>query len=95
MAEHESLEAELAEFKGVEAVLTFQSGFTANTGVIRPSPVSRTSSSPTRSTMPRSSTGCACPRRPQGLPHRDVEALREILREAAQNGRPTAPGRIA
>ena len=34
MAEHESLEAELAEFKGVEAVLTFQSGFTANTGVI-------------------------------------------------------------
>ena len=34
MAEHEALEAELAEFKGVEAVLTFQSGFTANTGVI-------------------------------------------------------------
>jgi glycine C-acetyltransferase len=34
MTEHEALEAELAEFKGTEAVLTFQSGFTANTGVI-------------------------------------------------------------
>ncbi|MEO8274027.1 MAG: aminotransferase class I/II-fold pyridoxal phosphate-dependent enzyme, partial [Chloroflexota bacterium] len=33
MAEHELLEAELAAFKSVEAVLTFQSGFTANTGV--------------------------------------------------------------
>jgi glycine C-acetyltransferase len=31
---HEALEAELAEFKGVPAVLTFQSGFTANTGTI-------------------------------------------------------------
>jgi glycine C-acetyltransferase len=31
---HEALEAELAEFKGVPAVLTFQSGFTANTGLI-------------------------------------------------------------
>ena len=31
---HEALEAELAAFKGVEAVLTFQSGFTANTGLI-------------------------------------------------------------
>ena len=29
---HEALEAELAEFKGTPAVLTFQSGFTANTG---------------------------------------------------------------
>ena len=34
MAAHEALEAELAEFKGVPAVLTFQSGFTANTGLI-------------------------------------------------------------
>ena len=31
---HEELEARLAEFKHVEAVLTFQSGFTCNTGVI-------------------------------------------------------------
>ena len=29
---HEALEPELAEFKDVPAVLTFQSGFTANTG---------------------------------------------------------------
>ena len=34
MTMHEALEAELAEFKGAPAVLTFQSGFTANTGVI-------------------------------------------------------------
>jgi len=31
---HEELEAELARFKHVEATLTFQSGFTCNTGVI-------------------------------------------------------------
>ena len=34
MAMHEALEAELAAFKARPAVLTFQSGFTANTGVI-------------------------------------------------------------
>ena len=34
MTLHEQLEARLAEFKHVEAVLTFQSGFTANTGAI-------------------------------------------------------------
>jgi glycine C-acetyltransferase len=31
---HEELESALAAFKGTEAVLTFQSGFSANTGVI-------------------------------------------------------------
>jgi glycine C-acetyltransferase len=34
MSLHEELEAKLATFKHTEAVLTFQSGFTANTGVI-------------------------------------------------------------
>jgi len=34
MSIHEELEARLATFKHVEAVLTFQSGFTCNTGVI-------------------------------------------------------------
>jgi glycine C-acetyltransferase len=34
MSLHEELEAELARFKHVEATLTFQSGFTCNTGVI-------------------------------------------------------------
>jgi glycine C-acetyltransferase len=34
MSLHEELERRLAEFKQVEAVLTFQSGFTANTGVV-------------------------------------------------------------
>src|SRR5262249_37194936 len=34
MTLHEALESDLAEFKHTEAVLTFQSGFTANSGVI-------------------------------------------------------------
>src|SRR2546430_477073 len=34
MTLHEELEAALAAFKGTAATLTFQSGFTANTGVI-------------------------------------------------------------
>jgi glycine C-acetyltransferase len=34
MSLHEDLERELAEFKGTAATLTFQSGFSANTGVI-------------------------------------------------------------
>jgi len=34
MSLHEQLESRLADFKHVEAVLTFQSGFTCNTGVI-------------------------------------------------------------
>src|SRR6476661_10612206 len=34
MTLHEDLERELAEFKGTAATLTFQSGFSANTGVI-------------------------------------------------------------
>lgn len=35
MTIHEELERKLAEFKREEAVLTFQSGFTANMGVIQ------------------------------------------------------------
>ena len=34
MALHEELEAKIAEFKGTEAALVFNSGFQANTGVI-------------------------------------------------------------
>src|SRR5258706_15341635 len=34
MTLHEELERDLADFKGTEATLTFQSGFSANTGVI-------------------------------------------------------------
>ena len=35
MSLHEELERRLADFKHTEAVLMFQSGFTANAGVIR------------------------------------------------------------
>ena len=38
MSLHEELEATLARFKHTEAVLSFPSGFSANTGVPRPSP---------------------------------------------------------
>ena len=37
MAIHMELEARLAEFKKVEAVVVFQSGFAANAGTVSPS----------------------------------------------------------
>ena len=45
------------------------------------------------STTPRSSTACACRKAPRQIyPHADVAALREILREAREKGRPDAGG---
>ena len=45
---HMELERRLAEFKHIEAVVVFQSGFTANAGTVSVDPRARTtSSSPT------------------------------------------------
>ena len=84
MAMHEALEAELAEFKGVEAVLTFQSGFTANTGLIP------TITGPTdlivSDALNHASIidGMRLSKAPRRIyPHADVEALEAILDEAA------------
>ena len=93
MAEHEALEAELAAFKGVEAVLTFQSGFTANTGVIPT--ITGEQDLIVSDALNHASIidGMRLSKAPRKVfPHRDVAALREILRDAAEQGRPDGSG---
>jgi glycine C-acetyltransferase len=93
MTEHEQLEAELAEFKGVEAVLTFQSGFTANTGVIPT--ITGEGDLIISDALNHASIidGMRLSKAPRKVfPHRDVDALREILRDAADKGRPDGAG---
>jgi glycine C-acetyltransferase len=93
MTEHEALEAELAAFKGVEAVLTFQSGFTANTGVIPT--ITGESDLIVSDALNHASIidGMRLSKAPRKIfPHRDVAALREILGEAAEKGRPDGSG---
>jgi glycine C-acetyltransferase len=89
MAMHEALEAELAEFKGTPAVLTFQSGFTANTGVI-PTITGETdlivSDELNHASIIDGMRLSKAPR--QVYPHGDVAALRETLRAAREAGRP-------
>src|SRR5215210_1328016 len=93
MTEHEQLEAALAEFKGVEAVLTFQSGFTANTGVIPT--ITGEQDLIVSDALNHASIidGMRLSKAPRKVfPHRDVEALRQILRDAAEKGRPDGSG---
>ncbi|HEV8403734.1 MAG TPA: glycine C-acetyltransferase [Candidatus Limnocylindrales bacterium] len=89
MSIHEALEAELAVFKETPAVLTFQSGFTANTGVI---PVVTGETDLIVSDALNHASiidGMRLSKAPRKVfPHADVEALREILREARTTGRP-------
>ncbi len=89
MAIHEALEAELAEFKGTPAVLTFQSGFTANTGVI-PTITGETDLIVSDALNHASIIdGMRLSKAPRKIyAHADVEALREVLREARATGRP-------
>ena len=88
MAMHEALEAELAEFKGTPAVLTFQSGFTANTGVI-PTITGETDLIVSDSLNHASIIdGMRLSKAPRKVyPHADVEALKGVLAEAIENGR--------
>jgi glycine C-acetyltransferase len=93
MTEHEQLEAELAEFKGVEAVLTFQSGFTANTGVIPT--ITGEADLIVSDALNHASiiNGMRLSKAPRKVfPHRDVAALRDLLRTAASDGRPDGAG---
>ena len=89
MAMHEALEAELAAFKDAPAVLTFQSGFTANTGVI-PTVTGETdlivSDALNHASIIDGMRLSKAPR--EVYPHADTAALREILREARDIGRP-------
>src|SRR3954452_4488303 len=88
MTIHEELEAELAEFKGTPAVLTFQSGFTANTGVI-PTITGETdlivSDSLNHASIIDGMRLSKAPRKVYA--HADVEALKRVLAEAVENGR--------
>jgi glycine C-acetyltransferase len=89
MTMHEELEAELSAFKGTPAVLTFQSGFTANTGVL-PVVTGETdlivSDALNHASIIDGMRLSKAPR--QIYPHADVEALRTILGEARETGRP-------
>jgi len=93
MTIHERLETELAAFKHVEAVLTFQSGFAANTGVI---PVVAGEKDLIVSDALNHASiidGMRLSKAPRVVfPHKDVAALRELLREARDRGRPDAGG---
>jgi glycine C-acetyltransferase len=88
MSMHEALEAELAEFKGTPAVLTFQSGFTANTGVI-PTITGETDLIVSDGLNHASIIdGMRLSKAPRKIyPHADVRALQAILDEAIENGR--------
>jgi glycine C-acetyltransferase len=88
MALHEELEADLARFKDVEAVLTFQSGFSANTGVI-PTITGETDLIVSDELNHASIIdGMRLSKAPRKIyAHADVAALRETLREATESGR--------
>jgi glycine C-acetyltransferase len=93
MTLQEELEAELARFKGTEAVLTFQSGFTANTGVIPTITGEQdliVSDALNHASIIDGMRLSKAPR--QVYPHKDVAALREILRNARAQGRPDGSG---
>ena len=88
MSLHEQLEAELAVFKHTEAVLTFQSGFTANTGVIPTLTGEQDlilSDSLNHASIIDGMRLSKAPRKV--FPHKDVPALRALLAEAHEKGR--------
>jgi glycine C-acetyltransferase len=88
MTLHEDLEAALARFKETEAVLTFQSGFTANTGVIPTITDERDLIVSDALNHASIIDGMRLSKAPRVIyPHRDIEALRGILAEARRNGR--------
>ena len=89
MSLHEELEDELARFKGTEAVLTFQSGFTANTGVIPT--ITGEADLIVSDGLNHASIidGMRLSKAPRVIyPHADVKALREKLAEARAKGDP-------
>jgi glycine C-acetyltransferase len=82
MSLHEQLEERLAGFKRTEAVLTFQSGFTANTGVIpilAPEGATIVSDELNHASIIDGIRLTKAERRI--FPHGDIDALRGILRE--------------
>ncbi|MDP2350223.1 MAG: glycine C-acetyltransferase, partial [Chloroflexota bacterium] len=88
MTLHETLEADLAAFKHAPAVLTFQSGFAANTGVI-PTITGETdlivSDELNHASIIDGMRLSKAPRKV--FRHADVGSLAEVLREATTTGR--------
>jgi glycine C-acetyltransferase len=88
MTLHEELERELAAFKGTEATLTFQSGFTANTGVIPTITGEQDLIVSDELNHASIIDGMRLSKAPRKVyPHGNMGALREILAEAGQKGR--------
>ena len=85
MSLHEELEARLATFKHTDAVLTFQSGFTANTGVIpilAPEGATIVSDALNHASI---IDGIRLTKADRKIfPHGDIEGLRTALREVRQ-----------
>lgn len=96
MTLHEDLERALAAFKGTQAVLTFQSGFSANTGVIPT--ITGEQDLIVSDALNHASIidGMRLSKAPRKVyPHKDIDALRAILAEArAQGGLGGAPHRL-
>ncbi len=93
MTLHETLEADLSAFKGTAAVLTFQSGFTANTGVIPT--ITGEADLIVSDALNHASIidGMRLSKAPRKVyPHADVEGLENVLREARERGRPDGAG---
>src|SRR4051794_2553748 len=93
MTLHEQLEAELATFKHTEAVLTFQSGFTANSGVIPT--ITGEADLIVSDALNHASIidGMRLSKAPRKVfPHKDVAALDTILAEAVRSGREDGAG---
>jgi glycine C-acetyltransferase len=86
---HEQLEEDLADFKHVDATLVFQSGFTANTGVIPA--ITGVEDLLVSDALNHASIidGMRLSRaRREVYPHKDVAALRAILADAVADGHP-------
>ena len=93
MSLHETLEAELAAFKGTEAVLTFQSGFSANTGLIPT--ITGDADLIVSDALNHASIidGMRLSKAPRKVyAHADVASLEAILAEAVATGRPDGAG---
>ena len=88
MTLHEDLERELAEFKGTAATLTFQSGFTANTGVIPTITGEQDLIVSDELNHASIIDGMRLSKAPRKIyKHADVDGLRAILDEAVEKGR--------
>jgi len=90
----EELERRLAEFKHVEAVLTVQSGLTANSGTIPAVTADHDLIVSDELNHASIIDGVRLSRASRAVfPHRDVDGLEKVLREARANGGPNGPYR--